>query len=221
MPVDFKALRDAALFHDLPDDALMALAQHCRYQELPAGHNLFQQSTPGDALYLLTDGQIHLERHYPDGQQVVLTTESPYYVIGELSMLSNQPRTATVVAVADCTLVALERDDFMQVCAEKPAMATALTQYLGYRLHRMNLLVRETAIRNVAARVASVLLLLADDEPGAIDGDVRVSRIARATATDADVVERILGEWVAQGYIDFDGRRLTIHNLDVIGDIAG
>jgi hypothetical protein len=45
--------------------------------------------------------------------------------------------------------------------------------------------------------------------------------VARAAATDADVVDRLLKSWVDEGYITFDGRRLTIHDIAMIQKIAG
>jgi CRP/FNR family transcriptional regulator len=118
-------------------------------------------------------------------------------------------------------LIALPREGFNQVCESHPELAVAVMNYLGMRLYRMNLLVREFAISNEAARVASVLLLVSGDQDGAVSSEVRIRRVARAAATDADVVDRLLKSWVDEGYITFDGRRLTIHDIAMIQKIAG
>jgi CRP-like cAMP-binding protein len=160
-------------------------------------------------------------RQYPDGEHVILATEGPYYVIGELSMLVNQPRTGAVVAVSDCTLIALQRQAFVDVCAEIPDVSFKVLAQVGARLYRLNLQVRENAIGNVAARVASVLLLLAGGQNGPVAQPVRVSRVARAAATDADVVERLLTQWKQQQYITFDGQQVTILDAEMLQNIAG
>lgn len=219
--VEYKNLQNAILFRDLPDEALIELAKHCRYMELPAGDMLFQQDDPGSALYLLEDGQVHIVRKYPNGDEVILDTEGPYYVIGELSMLAGQPRTGGVFAVSDCTLIALDRKAFIEVCSRMPSVASGVMSYLATRIYRMNLLVRENAIGNVAARVASALLLLSGGKAGEVNGDVRVNRIARAAAANADTVDRLLQDWATLGYLSFDGRRLSIRNLEMIHSIAG
>ncbi len=219
--IDFQKLRDASLFKNLPEAVLRELAQHCRYIELPAGEMLFQQDDPGDALYILEDGQIHIVRKYDSGEELILATEGPFYAVGELSMLVGQPRTGGVLAVSDCTLIALERQPLMDICARVPAAANQILEHIGLRLYRMNLLVRENAIGNVEARIASILLLLSNGEAGPIATPVRVSRIARATAVEADVVDRIFQQWVNHGYIAFDGHQIAITNIDVIRDIAG
>jgi CRP-like cAMP-binding protein len=219
--VKYQDLRDASLFKGVSDEALIELATHCQYMELMAGEFLFHQGDPGDALYILHDGQVHIVRRYPSGEEVVLATEGPYYAIGDLSMLSGQARTGGVLAVSDCTLIALSRDDFLEVSTRIPEIAIQVKQNLSNRLYRMNLLVREYAIGNVAARVASVVMLLSGDKNGVVPGAVRTNRLARAVAIDADAVERIFQEWERQGYIAFDGRTLTIHNIEALDNIAG
>ncbi len=221
LTVDFDKLRDAEIFKNLPEDILQELAGYCRCVELSAGETLFEQNAPGDSLYVLQTGQIHVMRQYPDGEQVVLATEGPYYVIGELSMLVEQPRTGTVVAVSDSTLIALQRNAFVEVCTRWPELAVSVMAYLGQRLYRLNLQVREHAIGNTAARVATLLVLLSGGKNGPVEAHIRVSRIARATATDADVVERLLQDWTRRGYIDYESRRITIHDIETLRDIAG
>lgn len=221
LTVEFHKLRDAEIFKNLPDEILQELARRCRYVELNAGETLFEQNAPGDALYVLETGQIHVMRQYPDGEQVILATEGPYYVIGELSMLVAQPRTGTVVAVSDSTLIALERHDFVEVCTRWPELAVSVMAYLGQRLYRLNLQVRENAIGNIPARVATLLVLLSGGKNGPVDAHIRVSRIARATATDADVVERLLQDWTRRGYIDYEARRIAVNDIETLRDIAG
>ena len=219
--IDFLRLRNYAIFKDLPDEALMELVKHCQYRELSAGETLFEQDEPGDTLYLLEDGQIHIIRQYPDGEQVILVTEQPYYIIGELSAVVGYPRTGAVVAVSDCTLFAIDRDVFFEICEKIEGVAAKTIEYLALRLHRLNLKVREYAISDSAARVASVLWLLSNGASDDITARIRASRVARAIATDADTVQRILSEWHDAGYITYDGRHVTILDSEMIRDIAG
>ncbi|MBN1966351.1 MAG: Crp/Fnr family transcriptional regulator, partial [Anaerolineae bacterium] len=152
-------LRMARLFRDLPQAALDELAAQSRLLELRAGEKLFAQDDASDALYILQEGQIHVLRQHPTGEEVVLATEVPYYVIGEISALAGERRSGAVAAVTDSVLVAINRAAVFDVCNRFPDVAASLITYLSGRLYRMNLLVREYAIGNVAARVASALLL--------------------------------------------------------------
>jgi CRP-like cAMP-binding protein len=221
MAVDFVKLRDADMFKHLSDEVLQALAAHCHEMELQAGATLFEQNSPGDAMYLLETGQIHIVRQDPDGEQIILATEGPYYMIGDLSMLVGQPRTGSVVAVSDCTLIALSRAAFDSVCAQSPELAVKVLAHVAQRLYRTTLQVREHAIGNVPARVATLLVLLSGGRNGPINAHIRVSRMARATATSADTVERLLNDWERNGIIDYDARKITINDIEALRDIAG
>ena len=165
MTIEPEDLRDVDMFRAVDEVALRELAEHCRRIELMAGATLFEQNSPSDALYVLETGQIHILRQYEDGEHVVLATEVPWYVIGDLSMLAAQPRTGAVEAVSDCTLIALQRSAFFTLCKQHIGLALAVQEQLAQRLFRMNLRARENAIGNMAARVASLLLLMAGDRP--------------------------------------------------------
>ena len=219
--INLNLLRHSFLFKETHDSILRIVAQRCEVQELGAGETLFEQDSAPDDMYFLIDGQIHIVRHYPDGYDVTIATEVPFYVIGELSLLANQPRTGSVVAVGDCDLIRLSRQHVLETCETYPEVAVRALTHLGNRLYRLNLRVRESAVGNVSARIASVLLMAAQDKDGVITGDVSVTRLARATAMDADVVERILRQWDEYGVISVDRQHITIKKRDALQTFAG
>ncbi len=194
MTINPQLLRNSFLFTEADDKVLYDVAKHCQFMELSAGERLFEQDTPADALYFLESGQVHVVRQYADGSDIIIATEVPYYVIGELSLLANQPRTGSVVAVGDCDLVMLSRQAILDICENMPEVAVRALTHLGSRLYRMNLHIRENAIGNVSARVASVLLLLANNHDGMLDASISMTRIARATAIDVNVVTQLLNQ---------------------------
>lgn len=214
-------LREISLFQELSEEALLELAKHARIMEVPAGEVLFNQDDPGDAFYLIEDGQAHIMRRYDNGEEVCLKTLGPFDVVGELSMVVGQPRTGAVVTVSDCTLIGLDRKAFLEVIDQIPGAAMSVLHRLGLRLYQLNLQVREHAIGNAAARIASILLLLAGDKSGEVPGSIRITRMARAGGIDGDALDRMLREWVRQGVIDYDGRRMVVKNVDILRDIAG
>jgi len=218
--INADTLRNSFLFKDVSAAVLQDVAAQCQPMALPAGETLFEQDALPDALYFLESGQIHVVRCYPDGSEFIIATEVPYYVIGELSLLANQPRTGSVVAVGDCDLIKLSREAIVDVCERVPQIAvTALTQ-LGNRLYRLNLLVRESALGNTAARLSSVMLLLVDEDKPTLEAPA-ITRLARATAVDANVVERLLKQWVDEGIITRQRKQITVRDLQALRNLAG
>ena len=218
---DQSILRNSVLFEHVSDEVLRRISVHCVAVPLAAGETLFEQDSASDALYFLVDGQVHVIRHYDGDYDIVLATEHPYYVIGELSLLANLPRTGSVVAVSDCDLLRLDRDAILAACEEMPEIAVTSLELLGQRLYGLNLRVRENAILNVGARLASALRMLAHDENGPIDGEVSSVRLARATAVSPDVAEHTLRSWEQKGILSVDGRNVTVHDVEALKNIAG
>jgi len=214
-------LRNSFLFKDTETAVLEDIVKHCQRMELPAGETLFEQHTEPDAMYFLEEGQIHVVRHYPDGYEVILATEVPYYVIGELSLLANRPRTGKVVAVGDSDLIRMSRETVVELCQKFPEIAFRGLSHLGNKLYQLNLQVRESAIGNVGARVASVLLLITTNASGETHNSISVTRLARATAMDADVIEYLLNQWAGDGILSINGQQITIHQLDWLKNKAG
>jgi CRP-like cAMP-binding protein len=214
--IDYQILRNSFLFKDVDNMLLRLIASHLQPMELLAGETLFEQNAEADAMYFLESGQIHVIRQYPDGDEVILATEVPYYVIGELSMLAQEPRSGKVVAVGDCDLLMLSRDDFLHLVKVTPEIAVSALDDLGKRLYKLNLRVRESAIGNVAARVASVLLLMDGTKQ-----DVSMTRLARATAMDADVVEKLLRSWESEALISLKEQKLDILDMAALQSLAG
>lgn len=142
-------------------------------------------------------------------------------MIGELSLLANQPRTGSVVAVGDCDLIKLSRDSILEICEKMPQISLKAITHLGKRLYRLNLRVRESAIGNIAARVASVLLLLAANDAEQVFPLVSVTRLARATAINPDAVERLLRQWAEYEIISQNGQEVSIHNVEALRNLAG
>lgn len=219
--ISHEILRNSLLFKDTSDEVLTEVVKHCRFMELSAGETLFEQDSPSDAFYILEDGQIHVVRNYEGGNNVILATEGPYYVIGELSLLANMPRTGTVVAVSDCDLVMLSREDIQAVCKAHADVSLDALTHLGQRLYRLNLTVRESALGDIAARLGSVILLISDNKAGSVAEEVSTARLARATAINVDYVKQILKQWESKNILTYDGRHLTIHDIEAIRNLAG
>jgi len=105
------ALRTVPFLAVLPAQTLETLAVQATRVELPAGSTLFSQGDEGDSFYVLDAGKLTID--LPEGTKI---EEAPGYV-GEIALLRDVPRTATVRAVEDATLWALGRDTFLDAVA--------------------------------------------------------------------------------------------------------
>ena len=121
-------LREVPLFASLPDARLRELAALARPVSLPAGVVLFERGDPGDALYVIRHGRLEV---VVDGE--VVREAGRGEVLGELALLTGEPRNATVRARRDSELYAVRRAD-LDVLLADPGSARALVRHLAARI---------------------------------------------------------------------------------------
>jgi hypothetical protein len=123
-PAHLERLRGVPFLAVLPVPALELLAGRLAQVRVAAGNNVFAEGDRGDRFYVIDSGEVEIlgARHGPGG----------YF--GEIALLRDVPRTATVHAVSDVELVALERDDFIGAVTGHAPSAEAADSLIGARL---------------------------------------------------------------------------------------
>ena len=115
----------------------MDLVRHFRSARntvsVPAGRILFKSGDPGTVMYVLLEGSAAVLV----GDDVV-EIAGPGAVLGEMALLDEGPRSASVLARRDCTLVPIPREQFDLLIAETPAFARQVMKSMADRLRRMN-----------------------------------------------------------------------------------
>jgi len=143
-----EVLQTIPLFESLEPDDLSALAAKLREYPVAAGQEVFVQGDEGDAMYIIADGAIDIIAT-SNKQKVTLTSLFKLQYFGELSLLDGAPRSATARASRDTTLLALDRDDFIEFVRKRPDAALSIMHEVGERMRATNELMTRTVSRNV------------------------------------------------------------------------
>jgi signal transduction histidine kinase len=126
-------LRKVPLFSDLSEDDLNRLCESVDKVALPAGEFLFKQDEVGDRAYIIIDGEVEILRHQ-DGRDVLLAVRGSEVVIGEMALVENRPRTASVRAREDTTFYAIWKDDLDNLLSTSPTAMQAMFHTILSRL---------------------------------------------------------------------------------------
>ena len=129
-----RLLRGTPLFGGLPDESLDALARGATDRFLEAGEWLFRQGDTGDALFVVAHGSVEVVVESPD--PVVVRIFGRGEALGELALLTGQPRSVAARARRDSQLICISRDDFDTLLETHQQFAVALVRVLGERLAR-------------------------------------------------------------------------------------
>lgn len=115
-------------------EALQLLRRHLTWVELAAGDTLMVQGEHGDAMYLSISGRLRASVLGDDGIEHMVREMGRGEVIGEMSLYTDEPRTATVVAIRNSVLVRLAKSEFASLLASSAQMSIALTRQMIKRL---------------------------------------------------------------------------------------
>ena len=123
-----------ALLGPLEPDALALLQASLEWITLAGGQTLMVQGEAGEAMYLAISGRLRAYVRGADGQERAVREMTRGQVIGEMSLYTDQPRSATVVAIRDSVLVRLGKAAFLQLLATSPRLSMQLTRQMIQRL---------------------------------------------------------------------------------------
>src|SRR3546814_708722 len=140
---EVELLRKIPLFANVELSKLKLLAFTSERVTFRAGEVLFHQNDIGSSAYIIIDGEADVIVERPSGPLTVARVRQNDFV-GEIAILCDVPRTATVVARTDLTTLCISKDLFFRMITEFPQMAIAIMRVLANRLEMTNRQLRET-----------------------------------------------------------------------------
>ena len=146
-------LQKTELFADLPHTELKAICQIADEVAYPADATLFEEGDEGDSLYLIIEGEVSIIKA---GTEVLLFNEKGY-CLGEIALIDNKPRSATVKTVKPTQFLRMRRHDFYNAMAREPRIGSGMFRVLNDKIRR-DLEIQMSAIRKEVAQQESMRL---------------------------------------------------------------
>jgi CRP/FNR family transcriptional regulator len=211
-------LRHVALFSELGDEDLAQVAELAVPRTFGAGEVVFREGDASDTCYVIRSGHARAVLEHPDGRSIALARFGPGEIFGELAMLGEEPRSATVESLEETEAIAILGPDMRRLLREHPEISVKLIASLGRRLREANDRLSRQSFQTVQSRVASVLaeLVSAAREEGAPDGDVLITAtqadLAQLVGSSRESTSRFLAVLERAGIITQGRGRLTVHD---------
>ena len=147
---DVERLRNIPLFAKIEPSKLKLLAFTAQRLTFNADESLFHQGDIGDAAYIIIDGNADVVVDTPNGPITVATLGKNAFV-GEIAILCDVPRTATVTATSELTTICISKELFFQLVGQFPQMAIEIMRELAHRLELTTRQLQETVTKLNAA----------------------------------------------------------------------
>lgn len=132
-------LASVAAFQGFDESALNILEQNIEHRQCPAGEILFRQGDQGDSLYVVVRGTLQVEVTLPDGQKQLLTRLGSGDCVGEIALLFQKPRSATVYASSDSELLTIQQPALNRLFAAHPTAHKHFLYFASRRLLSLHL----------------------------------------------------------------------------------
>jgi CRP/FNR family transcriptional regulator len=214
-------LRRIPLFAELGEDALVQLAERCVVRSVPAGHVLFTAGEACRGLYMIESGEVRIFRTDPTGREQILHIEGAGRTVAELPLFDGGPYPASALTTEASRLVFLPRTAFEYLYRTHPDIAQAVIRALGRRLRHLVHLTETLAFRDVAARLAMLLVGYARRGGTETDGGIVIEldrtqeELAHEIGTARESVSRAMKQLRPKKLIEPIGRnRILIPSME-------
>ena len=219
-PVSTALLRNVPLLSVLRETELALLARVVSRKSYARGSQILGAGDATDSLYILISGRIKVFMSDLDGKEVILSILEPNEFFGEMGLIDDRPRSASVVALEPCELICISKPDFKRCLAENFDMAMTVMRGLVKRLREADKQIGSLALMDVFGRVARLLLETAE----LIDGEKVVTRklskqdIARMIGASREMVSRVMKHLQEAGYIEVRTDTIVIRDNILLAD---
>jgi CRP/FNR family transcriptional regulator/CRP/FNR family cyclic AMP-dependent transcriptional regulator len=165
-------------------------------------------------MYVICEGRVQVSKLSDDGREKILEFFEKGAFFGEMSLLDDAPRSASVRALTDTRILALSRSDFLAVMRRSPDVAMAVVQELARRLRSTDQHASALSFQRVKERTQGLLQRLAKDECGQeghrITPIVTHQQIADMVGTSRETVTRALKGLKQEGWLAQEGKRYVV-----------
>jgi CRP/FNR family transcriptional regulator, cyclic AMP receptor protein len=210
-------LQQVPLFAELAGSELEIVTAASRRRLYPKGSIVFYEGDPGDYLLVVLNGRVKVTLLGKDGQETIIRVLGRLEFLGEIAIVDEAPRSATVIALERTEVLEIARESFLKVVDRHPKIALKIMTQLARALRRATEQIRTLSMFDVYGRVLRCLLMTAQDKGQSARGGRMVirprpsiSEIARMVGCERETVSRAMKTLRATGYVTDVDRGLAV-----------
>jgi CRP/FNR family cyclic AMP-dependent transcriptional regulator len=201
------------IFEGLTQQEMDALTASSVSRSYPKNTVIINENDHADSLYLIESGRVKVYCSDKNGKEFIMNTLTTGDHFGELALLDDDKRSASVRTMEKSNFCIIYKEDFNQVLTQQPNIAKTLIRNLTRRVRKLTQDVKALALQDVYGRVTNVLTTLAeprDEETSIIPEKLTQQDIADRVGASREMVARILKDLTIGEYITFEGRNIVI-----------
>lgn len=214
-------LSNIDIFRDLSVGELEEMDRQTTMSTCEPGRIFYMPEDTGEVLFLLKKGRVQLYRISPGGKKLVVATLGPGSIFGEMSLVGQGMHNTFAEAVDECLLCVMSRADVERLIRQKPQVAFRFVEALGQRVTLLEASLEDIAFKSIPARLASLLLRLADEQGNGSDvRGLTHQELAELIGTYRETVTQTLNDLKADGLVEIGRKHIHIVDRDGLELVA-
>ena len=220
MAETMQALRSAPIFVGVSDRILSDFIRSSRIRKLEKGEILFSQTDPANAVYVVRSGCVSIFLATLEGRELVINEMHTGDCFGELSLITDQPRSTGALARESSEVISIPRDVFLKGLEAEPELMRRVLETTALRLRVSSERESALAFLDSSARIAKVLLQL--DQQADNEGVISVTQedLAQYVGLARQTVAQTLGRWRRVGWVETGRVRIKVKNREALEGLA-
>ena len=196
-------LRRVPLFSGLTEPQLENLAGGSARRSYPKGRTIVAEGEPSQSMYILLAGRAKVQRSDSEGKEVILAVLSSGEFFGEMSLIDDAPRSASVITLEPCEFMAVSKEAFKAMLVQSPEVTMAVMRGLVRRLREADKKIETLALLDVYGRVARVPLYFSElvGSERIVKNKLPRQEIAKMIGASREMVSRVMKGLEIDGYI--------------------
>lgn len=205
-------LKNVPLFASLNDEEVARIEKHATTRNFPKRSVLINEGDQTNSLYVIVSGKVKIYCADEHGKEIIIATLEPGDYFGELALIDDAERSASVMTLEDSSFLVISKEAFKTALGQYPEIAIRLIQEFTHRLRNMTDNIKNLALLDVYGRVAKTLLNMAteENEQLVIHEKLTQQDIANRVGASREMVAKIMKDLTTGGYIEAEDRKIII-----------
>src|ERR687894_2499939 len=219
---EVRLLSTVDILEPLSEEELAEIARRSPDTHLEEGEFFYTPSDRSERLFILKKGKVRIFRMAPDGREFTLSVVDAGTVFGEMALTAQRLEGAYAQAMEPSILLMMSREDLEQLILQKPAVGLQITQLLSERLRRYETRLEDVTLKDVHARLASIILLLIESEGTRTGTGYRIpahythERLGTVIGANREAVTRAFGALQDEGVVELRGRLIHVTDEEAL-----
>ena len=228
MPLEeeVQILSRVEILEPLSEEELRELLRQSLDTHLEAGETFFTPEDTSERLFILKKGRVRLFRT-SDGRELTLAEIEPGTIFGEMALTAQRLRGSYAQAMEPSILISMSRADLEHLMLKNPQVGIRITHLLSERLYSYESRLEDVTLKEIPARLASLILLLCEEEGVMTRQDIKIpqhythERLGTMIGANREAVTRAFARLQDEGAVELRRRLIHVSDIEALRRVAG